>query len=80
MRHLESNGLVLAAEAAGQRDEVVRSDGGSMSEVGRRDTFYVAVVRGGYEGKYFGFELGPGVFGEASEKTVTRRRRVWSPR
>lgn len=61
VRHLESNGLVVAAEAAGQRDEVVRSDGGSMSEVGRRDTFYVAVVRAGYEGKYFGFELGPGV-------------------
>jgi hypothetical protein len=58
-RHLEPGGLVITAEAAGQRDDVVRSS--DSTQLGRRDTFYVAALRIGYEGKYGGVELGPGV-------------------
>ena len=87
VRHLESNGLVLAAEAAGQRDEVVRSDGGTVSEVGRRDNFYVAALRGGYEGEYCGFEIGPGILrgGDGEDRnnpstSLIPSLRVWGGR
>ena len=60
-RHLDPSGFVIAAEAAGQRDEVVRSEGGTVSEVGRRDNFGVVALRGGYEGRYGGFEIGPAI-------------------
>jgi hypothetical protein len=58
-RHLEPNGLVVVGEAAGQRDEVVRSD--TVSQVGRRETYGVLALRIGFEGRYGGFEVGPGV-------------------
>jgi len=69
-RHLEPSGLVIAAEAAGQRDEVVRSS--YSTEVGRQDTFYVAALRVGYETRYGGFEIGPGILrGGNGESRVT---------
>lgn len=73
-RHLEPSGLVIAAEAAGQRDEVVRSS--DSMQVGRNDTFYVGSLRVGYESKYGGVEIGPGVLrggnGEARVTPSTR--------
>lgn len=73
-RHLEPSGLVIAAEAAGQRDEVVRSS--DSTQVGREDTFYVAALRVGYEKKYGGIEVGPGLLrggnGEARVNPSTR--------
>jgi hypothetical protein len=60
VRHREPNGLVFAGEVAGQRDEVVRSDG-STPEVGRTDTFGVVAARIGFEGRYVGIEVGPGI-------------------
>lgn len=73
-RHLEPGGLVIAAEGAGQRDEVVRSS--DSTQIGRQDTFYVAALRIGYERKYGGFEIGPGVLrggnGDARVNPSTR--------
>lgn len=58
-RHLQPNGLVVVGEAAGQRDEVVRSS--VSSEVGRRETYGMFALRIGFEGRYGGFEVGPAV-------------------
>jgi len=69
-RHVEPGGLVITAEAAGQRDTVERSS--DSTQVGRQDTFYVGALRVGYETRFGGFELGPGVLrGGNGESRVT---------
>ncbi len=68
-RHLQPNGLVVVGEAAGQRDEVVRSS--VSSEVGRRETYGVFALRIGFEGRYGGFEVGPAVMRGASTTAAT---------
>jgi hypothetical protein len=60
-RHLMENGLVVAAETAGQRGVVDRTTGGS-DQIGRVDTLFAAALRVGYEGRYGGAELGPGFY------------------
>jgi hypothetical protein len=88
-RHMWPNGLVMAGEVAGQRDEVVRSDpeGSTLSDLGRRDTQGVLALRFGFEGRYGGVEFGPAVFrtgvgqsGHRPETTVLPSVRLWAGR
>ena len=60
-RHLMENGFVLAAETSGQRGVVDRTTGGP-DQIGRVDTLFAAALRAGYEGRYGGAEIGPGLY------------------
>lgn len=60
-RHLAENGFVLAAETSGQRGVVDRTTGGP-EQIGRVDTLFAAALRAGYEGRYGGAEIGPGLY------------------
>jgi hypothetical protein len=57
-RHLDPTGLVVAAEASGQRGTVDSTDG-AATEIGRHNDLYLLALRVGYEGRFGGVEGGP---------------------